>query len=116
MAWIEIGDLEEIPRSAARVVHTGEGDIAVFRTADDEVFALRDRCYHRGGPLSQGLVFGRNVACPLHHRITRLDTGSAAPPDEGCTRRYPVQVMDGRVYVELEAEATAPTGRTGASL
>lgn len=104
MAWIEIGDLEEIPRLAARVVHTVEGDIAVFRTADDEVFALQDRCYHRGGPLSQGLVFGRNVACPLHHRVTELDSGNAAPPDEGCTRRYPVQVVDGQVYVELGAE------------
>jgi len=65
--WIEVGRLEDIPRLGARVIKRPEGDIAVFRTRDDEVFALLNRCPHKGGPLSEGIVYGRTVACPLHN-------------------------------------------------
>jgi NAD(P)H-dependent nitrite reductase small subunit len=71
-------------------------DVAVFRNADDEVFALLDRCPHKGGPLSQGIVFGRSVACPLHNWTIALSTGEAAAPDEGCTPYFSVRVQDGR--------------------
>ena len=99
--WIEIGALDEIPRQGARVVRQPDGDIAIFRTLDDEVFALRDRCPHKGGPLSQGIVHGRKVACPLHDWKIHLDTGLAVAPDEGCTARYPVRVDAGRVWLSL---------------
>ncbi len=102
--WIEIGALDEIPRQGARVVRTASGDIAVFRTLDDEVFALRDRCPHKGGPLSQGMVHGRKVTCPLHDRKVHLDTGIAVAPDAGCTARYPVRIEHGRVFLSLTAE------------
>lgn len=95
--WIEIGPVEDIPRQGARVVQTAAGDIAVFRTADDEVFALRDKCPHKGGPLSQGIVSGHRVVCPLHDWKIVLDSGLAVAPDEGCAARYPVRVVDGRV-------------------
>ena len=101
--WLEIGRLNDIPRLGARVVRLDSGDIAVFRTTDDEVFALRDRCPHKGGPLSQGLVYGKNVACPLHNWSIHLDTGHAVAPDEGCTAAYPVKVIDGRIYLSLSA-------------
>ena len=87
--WIEVGTLEDIPRQGARVVRTAEGDIAVFRTLDDEVFALRDKCPHKGGPLSQGIVHGRRVACPLHDWKIHLDTGLAVAPDEAAPRAFP---------------------------
>ncbi len=101
--WLEIGTLEDIPRQGARVVKTTEGDIALFRTVDDEVFALRDRCPHKGGPLSQGIVHGKKVACPLHDWKIALDTGLAVTPDVGCAARYPVRVEDGRVSLVLPA-------------
>ena len=97
--WIDIGPLQEIPPQGARVVETGAGDVAVFRTLDDRVFALRDRCPHRGGPLSQGIVFGHRVACPLHNWLIDLDSGNAVAPDEGCTPSYPVRVSEGRVFL-----------------
>ncbi|NIP72045.1 MAG: nitrite reductase small subunit NirD [Gammaproteobacteria bacterium] len=97
--WIEIGRLEDIPRRGARVVDLPAGRVAVFRTADEEVFALRDRCPHRGGPLSQGIVHGRKVTCPLHDWKIHLDTGRAAAPDEGCAARFPVRAVDGRVWL-----------------
>lgn len=106
--WIEIGRVADIPRQGARVVKTETGDIAVFRTIDDEVFALRDRCPHKGGPLSQGIVAGRRVACPLHDWKISLDTGLAVAPDVGCAARYPVKVSDGMVSLSLTPDAGCP--------
>jgi nitrite reductase (NADH) small subunit len=103
-AWTEIGQIEDIPRLGARVISTAQGDIAVFRTADDQVFALRDRCPHKGGPLSQGIVFGHRVACPLHNWVIDLDSGRAVAPDEGCTQSFPVRLEAGRVFLGLPQE------------
>ena len=106
--WIEIGMLDDIPRLGARVVQTPDGDIAVFRTADDRVFALRDRCPHKGGPLSQGIVHGTRVACPLHDWKVHLDTGLAVAPDEGCAARFPVRVEGGTIFLSLAADEGCP--------
>ena len=102
-AWIEVGRLDDIPRLGARVVRGTHGDVAVFRSAADEVFALADRCPHRGGPLSQGIVFGTRVACPLHDWVVELKTGTAVAPDVGCTDTYPVRVEGGVVWLRLGA-------------
>ena len=106
--WIEVGKLEEIPRLGARVVRTAEYDIAVFRTADDEIFALRDKCPHKGGPLSQGIVHGKRVACPLHDWKIHLDTGNAVAPDEGCAARFPVKVEGGVIQLSMIADEGCP--------
>jgi nitrite reductase (NADH) small subunit len=106
--WIEIGTLADIPKQGARVVRTKDGDIAVFRTAADELFALRDRCPHKGGQLSQGIVYGNKVACPLHDWKISLDTGLAVAPDEGCAARFPVKLEDGRVLLSLLADEGCP--------
>lgn len=99
--WIEVGRLQEIPRLGARVVRTPDGDIAVFRTADDGVFALRDACPHKGGPLSQGIVHGKRVACPLHDWNIHLDSGLAVAPDEGCAASFPVRLEGEAVWLSL---------------
>ena len=96
--WIEVGKLEEIPAQGARVVQTADGNIAVFRTQDDEIFAVRDKCPHKGGPLSQGIVSGKRVACPLHDWKINIDSGEAQAPDEGCAATYPVK-MDGETIM-----------------
>lgn len=101
-AWIEIGAMDAIPKMGARVVRTAHGDIAVFRTRDDQVFALDDRCPHRGGPLSQGIVTGCQVICPLHDWCIGLADGEAMPPDEGHTGAYPVRITEGVVYLALQ--------------
>lgn len=106
--WIEIGSLAEIPRLGARVVRTRMGDIAVFRTAEDEIFALRDKCPHRGGPLSQGIVHGKRVACPLHDWKIHLDSGEAVAPDEGCAASYPVRLQGDRIMLSLTPKEGCP--------
>jgi nitrite reductase (NADH) small subunit len=99
--WTKVCGIDDIPRLGARVVKADRGDIAIFRNADDEVFALRDKCPHKGGPLSQGIVFGRKVSCPLHQWIVCLDSGRAQEPDEGCTRSFRVKVESGEVFLQI---------------
>lgn len=106
--WIDIGELEDIPRLGARVVKTDNGDIAVFRTAEDEVFALNDKCPHKGGPLSQGIVHGKRVACPLHDWKIHLDSGEAVAPDEGCAASYPVKLEGGKILLSLTPNTGCP--------
>lgn len=101
--WKHICALTDIPVLGSRVVKsTQHGDIAIFRTADDEVFALHDKCPHKGGPLSQGIVHGKQVTCPLHSWKIGLDNGEAAAPDVGCTRPFQVRVDNGQVQLSLE--------------
>jgi len=102
VTWTRVCMLEEIPRLGARVVKSAHGNIAVFRNAEDEVFALLDKCPHKGGPLSQGIVFGRKVACPLHNWNIDLDDGNAVAPDHGCARSFAVKLDNGVVFIDLE--------------
>jgi nitrite reductase (NADH) small subunit len=102
--WQHVCRVEEIPVLGARVIErTAErgGNVAVFRNDRDVVFALLDKCPHKGGPLSQGIVFGERVACPLHNWTIELKSGEAVAPDVGCAMRFSVRVDAGDVYVQL---------------
>lgn len=103
MQWLEICTLTDIPKLGSRVVKHAQGDIAVFRTGTDEVFALRDRCPHKGGPLSQGIVHGNKVTCPLHGWNICLDDGTAVAPDIGCAPAFPVKVENEVVFLGLNS-------------
>ncbi|GHD78726.1 nitrite reductase small subunit NirD [Vogesella fluminis] len=101
--WKTICQLNDIPVQGARVVkREGHTDIAIFRTADDQVFAMVDKCPHKGGPLSQGIVSGHSVTCPLHNWNIALETGLAQAPDEGCAGRIPVQLDGNTVQLALD--------------
>jgi len=105
--WIAICAVTDIPVLGSRTLPRGQGlDVALFRTADDQVFALLDRCPHKGGPLSQGIVFGQRVACPLHNWTIGLGDGQAQAPDQGCTPRFAVRVIDGQVLLDARELAT----------
>ncbi len=98
--WLDIGWLNEIPTRGSRTIPVEGGEeIAVFRTGDDKVFALVNRCPHKGGPLSQGIVHGHSVACPLHNWNIALATGEAQGEDKGCTPTIPVKIDGGRVLI-----------------
>lgn len=99
--WVDVCAVQDLPVLGARVMRRPQGvDVAVFRSQDDRVFALLDRCPHKGGPLSQGIVFGDRVACPLHGWTIGLADGQAAAPDHGCARRFAVRVEAGRVWLD----------------
>ena len=97
--WLDIAALEDIPRRGGRVLKTPHRCIAVFRTMSDRVFALEDRCPHKAGPLSQGIVHGASVTCPLHNWVINLETGEAEGADSGSVDTFALKVNDGRVLI-----------------
>jgi nitrite reductase (NADH) small subunit len=102
-AWTPICRIEDIPVLGSRRVARDTGmDVAVFRNDSDQVFALLDRCPHKGGPLSQGIVFGTSVACPLHNWNIGLCDGQAQAPDNGCTPSFEVKLIAGVVHLKTD--------------
>jgi len=99
--WKAICRVDDIPVLGARVVQRADQpNVAIFRNTEDKVFALLDKCPHKGGPLSQGIVFGERVACPLHNWNIELGSGCAVAPDEGCTQKFSVKIENGEVYLD----------------
>lgn len=107
MQWIAIGQLSDIPQRGARCIKTPHGKVAVFRTGDDRVFAIEDHCPHKGGPLSQGIVHGASVTCPLHNWVISLETGKAQGADEGAVRTIPLKTEGGTIYIASTAAVEA---------
>lgn len=114
--WRLIGVLADIPRSGARRIRIGELDVAVFRTANDELYAFQDTCPHLGGPLSEGIVHGNSVTCPLHNLVIDLETGQSIEPDPKCVRSCTVRLEGEQVYVsnpDLRELVTQQLSRSG---
>ena len=103
--WLRVGAIDDIPRQGARCVKTDSITIAVFRTEDDHIFAIEDRCPHKNGPLSQGIVHGSCVTCPLHSWVLSLETGLAQGADEGSVPTYPVRLDGRQIHLQLERPA-----------
>ena len=100
--WIKVCALDEIAPQGSRVVESSQGKIAIFRTLDDRVFGLHDRCPHKGGPLSQGIVHGDTVTCPLHGWKLGLADGEVVAPDKGCAKSFAVKLESGSVWLQLK--------------
>jgi nitrite reductase (NADH) small subunit len=99
--WRDVGAIDDIPQLGARVVARAGCNVAVFRTGNERIFALDDRCPHRGGPLSQGIIHGDKVTCPLHNWVIELASGEAVAPDAGCTRTVPVRLEGRRILLAV---------------
>ena len=99
--WLKVAPLADIPVLGSRVVETDEMRIAVFRGNDDTVYAIKDACPHKQGPLSQGIMHGHSVTCPLHNWKIDLSSGEALGPDKGCTNVFEAKVDDAVVYIKL---------------
>ncbi|MFK7901318.1 MAG: nitrite reductase small subunit NirD [Nitratireductor sp.] len=103
-AWVNVGTLSDIPTRGARCIKNGDMSIAIFRTSDDRIFALEDKCPHKNGPLSQGIVHDGCVTCPLHNWVISLETGLAQGADEGKTRSFPVKVENEKILLCIGEE------------
>jgi nitrite reductase (NADH) small subunit len=114
--WKAVCKVDDIPVLGARRLPRAAGcDVAIFRNAEDKVFALLDSCPHKGGPLSQGIVFGESVACPLHNWTIGLDDGCARSPDEGCTPKFAVKVDGGVVHLDVDELNSLALGEVSAA-
>ncbi len=105
--WIDLGSLDAIPRRGARCVLSPAAKLPSSGRRRTRSFALENRCPHRGGPLAEGIVHGASVTCPLHNWVFDLATGKATGADEGAVRTYPVNVVDGRVYMGFDEQIVA---------
>jgi nitrite reductase (NADH) small subunit len=98
--WFDLCSLDDVPFRGSRIVTSPDGDIAIFKTQSGRIFALRDKCPHKGGPLSQGIVHDDSVTCPLHNWVVNLETGDVKAPDQGCARRILVEVENNRIRID----------------
>jgi len=103
--WVEIGLVDDIPKLGSRVVKCPDGEIALFRAADDSVFAILNQCPHKKGPLSEGILHGHRVTCPLHNWVIELENGQAVAPDVGCSPTYPVRIEGQSIYLGFNAQS-----------
>lgn len=101
IAWVDVGYLDDIPRQGARCVSVGDITVAIFRTVDNQVFALEDKCPHKNGPLSQGIVHDGCVTCPLHNWVISLETGEAQGADKGEVKSFPVKLKEGKILFDI---------------
>ncbi len=101
--WTRIGTISDIPVKGARCVKLGTKTIAVFRTVKDEVFALEDKCPHKNGPLSQGIVHDNCVTCPLHNWVISLSTGEAQGADEGAVRSFSIKLEGDDILIDIRS-------------
>jgi nitrite reductase (NADH) small subunit len=106
--WIDVGPLSAIPPRGARKLRTEMGCVAVFRTADDAVYALDNACPHKRGPLAEGIVHGHAVTCPLHNWVIDLATGMAQGSDEGAVATFAARVEAGRILIDAAQLAARP--------
>lgn len=102
--WLDVGTVDQIEPGTARTLPVeGREELAVFRTMRGEVFTIVNKCPHKQGPLSQGIVHGNVVACPLHNWNISLETGRALGNDDGCVPTIPTKVEGGRIFLLREA-------------
>ena len=99
--WVKVAEVDQVPPLSGRVVRTKEGEIALFHAGDGQFYAIDNKCPHKGGPLSEGIVHDCHVTCPLHNWVLNLKTGAAEAPDEGKVATYQVKVEDGAIYLKL---------------
>ena len=99
--WVNVGSLDAIPVRGARVVKAAVGCVAIFRTAENEAYALLDKCPHKGGPLSQGIVHDKGVTCPLHNWVIGLETGTALGADKGQTPTFKLKIENGHILLDV---------------
>ncbi len=98
--WLDIGPADQIAPGTARTLPVRGGEeIAIFHTLDHNFYALVNRCPHKQGPLSQGIVHGNVVTCPLHSWNISLKSGEALGEDEGCVPTVPLRLDAGRLYL-----------------
>ncbi len=110
MKWQMICREDEVPLHGGRTVvigntesnSDGETEVALFKLSTSETVAIENKCPHKGGPLSMGIVSGKTVLCPLHNTRINLISGTPEPAcnEMGTARVYEVKSEDGMIWLK----------------
>lgn len=102
MTKLHVGYVNEIDHKGSRTIEVGGTEIALFRLSDGDILAVENKCPHKGGKLSEGMVCGKQVHCPLHDWKIDLSSGQVREPDTGNVNTYQVEVdpVSGAIYLQ----------------
>jgi nitrite reductase (NADH) small subunit len=100
-ATVNLGRLDKIAPGQGFCFIVGGEEVAVFRQRDGRVFATQNRCPHKNGPLSDGVIGSGKVICPLHAKKFDLATGNGPEPQH-CLKTYPIDIIEGEMHLQLE--------------
>lgn len=100
-----LGPVEHIPFGEGRTFMAGGGSVAVFRLRSGSLYATQTHCPHAGGPLSEGIVGGSTVICPLHSYKFNLATGACLNDTAYGLQTYSVRQHDGLIYLSVGRSA-----------
>jgi len=96
---VKAGTVEDIQRQGNMVITAGRHGIVLF-SHDGTISAVDNRCPHMGFPLSRGSVCDGILTCHWHHARFDLRSGGTFDPFADDVRSYPVQIIDGEVWVD----------------
>lgn len=107
MKQIKIGHISEIESMRSRVITIEDTEIALFKLSTGEIKAIENKCPHKGGKLSEGILCDHHVFCPLHDWKINLNDGLVQKPDEGCVVSFRVEAdsESGDLYLYMEDKA-----------
>jgi len=101
--WVKVPEEAKlIPVREGRKLKIKGEEIALFNLGD-KYLATYNVCPHKQGPLSDGIVSGESVFCPLHNWKVNLKSGRVEKPvDQNCSiKTYRLKEKDGALYVEV---------------
>ena len=98
---VPVCQLSELPIGLGRAFRIAGKTIAIFRTRAGQLFATDNTCPHKSGPLSEGLLSGDAVVCPLHQFRFNMTTGTCDQDNVCQVTTYQVTMIDSTVHVQL---------------
>jgi nitrite reductase (NADH) small subunit len=101
MKWHKVCKVADIKPKTSQKITAGELTLALFHLTDGRFMTIEDRCPHQDGPLSDGIITGSIVTCPLHNWRINLISGETLPPDCECIKTYKTKIERDEVWVEL---------------
>jgi nitrite reductase (NADH) small subunit len=99
---IPVAHYTNVKERAGYSIKIDDKEIALFKLSTGEVYALENRSPHpKGGVLSEGLVSGKYVYCPVYDWKISLVDGMVQAPDEGQIRTYSVEIKEDIIFILL---------------
>ncbi|PZD73490.1 Assimilatory nitrite reductase [NAD(P)H] small subunit [Acaryochloris thomasi RCC1774] len=96
--FVEVGTIDEIPESRAKVVIVSGERVAIFKY-EGKISAVSNVCQHQNGPLGEGKIVEGCITCPWHGYQYLPESGASPPPFEERIPTFAVKVEGDRIFV-----------------